>query len=134
MTGIREKKVYGEESFDDINLEIVDYAQKNNVACEIFQSHYEGAIIEKIIAARENFDALIINAGALTHYSYAIRDALAMLEIPCVEVHMSNIFARENFRKTSVIADVCAGQIVGFGKNVYFLAIEALKMLERIYN
>lgn len=86
-------------------------------------------MIDKIHAARGNFDGVVINAGALTHYSYAIRDAIACVKIPFVEVHMSNIHAREEFRHTSVIAPVCAGQIAGFGKSSYFLAITALKDL-----
>ena len=129
MVGVREKNVYGEESFDSINDQIISFSNKHNVKCEIYQSNWEGALIDKIISARNMYDGIIINAGALTHYSYAIRDALAILKIPCVEVHMSNIYAREDFRRKSVISDVCVGQIVGFGKKVYFLAIIALKDL-----
>ena len=85
--------------------------------------------MDKILEAKDVFDGAVINAGALTHYSYALRDAISCLRIPFVEVHMSNIYAREEFRHHSVISPVCAGQIAGFGKNSYFLAIDALKRL-----
>lgn len=129
MLGVREKNIYGEESFDSIKDQIINFSNKNKVKCEIYQSNWEGALIDKIIGSRNIYDGIVINAGALAHYSYAIRDALAILKIPCVEVHMSNIYSREDFRKKSVISDVCVGQIVGFGKKVYFLAILALKDL-----
>ena len=106
-----------------------DFIKALNFSVEIYQSNHEGDLIDKIHAARENFDGAVINAGALTHYSYALRDAIACVKIPFVEVHMSNIHAREEFRHTSVIAPVCAGQIAGFGKSSYFLAITALKDL-----
>lgn len=129
MVGIRECNIYGEESFEDINLQIKNFSEKVGVKCDFYQSNWEGALIDKIIEAKDKYDGLIINPGALAHYSYAIRDALAILKIPCIEVHMSNINAREDFRKNSVISDVCAGQIIGFGKKVYTLAISALKGL-----
>lgn len=109
--------------------QIKAFANEQGFSVEIYQSNHEGDLIDKIHAARENFDGAVINAGALTHYSYALRDAIACVKIPFVEVHMSNIHAREEFRHTSVIAPVCAGQIAGFGKNSYFLAITALKDL-----
>ena len=129
MVGIRERNIYGNESFDDINNQIMTFSEKLSIKCDIYQTNWEGALIDKIIEARNKYDGLIINAGALAHYSIAIRDALAILKIPCIEVHMSNIYAREDFRKKSVISDVCIGQIIGFGKKVYFLAISALKDL-----
>jgi len=124
MTGIREKGVYGSDTIETINCEIQAKAKECDFECEIFQSNHEGTIIDKIHQARESFNGIIINAGAYTHYSYAIRDAIATLDIPCVEVHFSNIYAREEFRSKSVIAPVCAGHIAGFGKASYFLALE----------
>ena len=129
MVGVREKGVYGTETAETINKDILSYAKENSFECEIYQSNHEGDIIDKIHSAFNKFDGVIINAGALTHYSYALRDAIACVNIPYVEVHMSNIHAREEFRHTSVIAPVCKGQIAGFGKLSYFLAIEALKEL-----
>lgn len=127
MVGVREKGVYGNESADTIKCEIVDYAKSNNFDATVFQSNYEGALIDEIHKAKDVYDGVVINAGALTHYSYSLRDAISCLNIPFIEVHMSNIHAREEFRHTSVIAPVCAGQICGFGKYSYFLAINALK-------
>ena len=127
MVGIREKGIYGAETAQSINEQIKVYAADNGFEAEIFQSNHEGDLIDKIHSAKDNFDGVVINAGALTHYSYALRDAIACLDIPFVEVHMSNIHAREEFRHTSVIAPVCKGQICGFGKEGYKLAIIALK-------
>ncbi len=129
MVGIRDTGIYGNESADSIQLQILEYSKKNGYIMEIFQSNWEGAIIDKIHKAKDDFDAVIINAGALSHYSLSIRDAITCIKIPFIEVHMSNIYAREEFRKNSVITDVCAGQIVGFGKYSYFLAIDAIKRL-----
>ncbi len=129
MVGIREKGVYGDETAESINAQIIDTAKRLDFECEIFQSNWEGAIIDKIHAAKDAYDGVVINAGAFTHYSYAIHDAIACVRIPFIETHMSNIHSREEFRHKSVIADVCAGQICGFGKNSYFLALAALKDL-----
>ena len=129
MVGVREKGIYGEETATSISEQILANAKSAGYEAEIYQSNHEGDLIDKIHAAKGNFDGVIINAGALTHYSYALRDAIACVKLPFVEVHMSNIHAREEFRHTSVIAPVCAGQIAGFGKNSYFLAISALKDL-----
>ncbi len=129
MVGVREKGVYGDETTESINLQIVENAKKLGCDCDIFQSNHEGDIIDKIHAARGVYDGVVINAGALTHYSYALRDAITCVRIPFVETHMSNIYAREEFRHKSVISAVCAGQIAGFGKNSYFLALAALKDL-----
>lgn len=131
MVGVREKGVYGVETAESIEKQIIEYAENNGFSAEVYQSNHEGDLIDKIHASREGFDGAVINAGALTHYSYALRDAIACVSIPYVEVHMSNIHAREEFRHTSVIAPVCTGQIAGFGKQSYFLAIEALKELTR---
>ncbi len=126
MVGIREKGVYGEETAESINRQIKDKASQLGFQCDIFQSNHEGDLIDQIHAAREGYNGVVINAGALTHYSYALRDAIASVHIPFIEVHMSNIYAREEFRHKSVISAVCAGQIAGFGKYSYFLALEAL--------
>ena len=129
MVGIREKGVYGTETAETIEREIIAFAADNGFEAEVYQSNHEGGLIDKIHQSRIDFDGAIINAGALTHYSYALRDAIAAVSIPYVEVHMSNIHAREEFRRHSVIAPVCVGQIAGFGKQSYFLAIHALKDL-----
>lgn len=127
MVGTREKGVYGQESAESIKAEAQAYGKSRGFDLEVFQSNHEGALIDKIHEARGNYCAVIINAGALTHYSFALRDAIPCAELPFIEVHMSNIHAREEFRHTSVIAPVCKGQIAGFGKQVYFLAIDAIK-------
>ncbi|MBQ1838540.1 MAG: type II 3-dehydroquinate dehydratase [Ruminococcus sp.] len=129
MVGIREKGVYGTETAETIEQEILAFAEENGFEAEVYQSNHEGDLIDKIHESRLEFDGAVINAGALTHYSYALRDAIACVSIPYVEVHMSNIHAREEFRHRSVIAPVCVGQIAGFGKQSYFLAIRALKGL-----
>ena len=129
MVGVREKGIYGDEGAAGIEEQIKAYADSKGYEADVFQSNYEGALIDRIHASKDVYNGVVINAGALTHYSYALRDAIACVKIPFVEVHMSNIHAREEFRHTSVIAPVCAGQIAGFGKNSYFLAIEALKDL-----
>ena len=129
LIGVREKGVYGDETAESISRQIVENAKSLNYDCDIYQSNHEGDLIDRIHAARDVYSGVIINAGALTHYSYALRDAIASVRIPFVEVHMSNIYAREEFRHKSVISPVCAGQIAGFGKNSYFLALLALKDL-----
>ena len=98
MVGVREKGVYGDETAKSINLQIMEEAKKHNYECEIFQSNWEGALIDKIHGAKGVYDCVVINAGALTHYSYALRDAIASVQTPVVEVHMSNVHAREEFR------------------------------------
>lgn len=130
MVGIREKSIYGAQTAESINADITAYAKNRGVEADIFQSNSEGALIDKIHSAYGTYDGVIINAGAYTHYSYALRDAIAAVKpVPFIEVHMSNIHSREEFRHTSVIAPECVGQIAGFGKNVYMLAIEALLMM-----
>lgn len=125
MTGVREKGVYGTQSLDEINAEIAAYFKGD--ICEFFQSNIEGEICTKIQNAG-GFDGIILNAGAFTHYSYAIRDAIASVAVPVVEVHMSNVHAREEFRSKSVLSEVCKGVICGFGKNSYILAAESFKL------
>ncbi|MGN1043387.1 MAG: type II 3-dehydroquinate dehydratase [Acutalibacteraceae bacterium] len=129
MTGIREKGIYGEETAESIKSQIISYGDSIGFNCEVFQSNWEGALIDKIHDSKEKFDGVVINPGALGHYSYALRDAISFVKIPFVEAHMTNIFAREKFRHQCVISDVCVGQIVGFGKKSYFLALQSLKEL-----
>ena len=129
MVGVREKNIYGEETAKSINMQIMEHARQMGLECDIFQSNHEGDLIDRIHDARERYNGVVINAGALTHYSYALRDAIASVHIPFIEVHMSTISAREEFRHKSVISAVCAGQIAGFGKTGYFLALLALEEL-----
>ena len=129
MLGIREPGIYGNSTLDDLEKNIRKKADELGVEVDFFQSNFEGEIVEKIHSAMGNYNGIIINPGAFTHYSYAIRDAFGSVKMDVIEVHISNIHKREEFRHTSVIAPVCVGQIAGFGKNSYFLAINALKDL-----
>lgn len=125
--GIREKGIYGEENYDSLCERIRRKAEELEVEVAIFQSNSEGALIDRIQEAYgDGTDAIIINPGAYTHYSYALRDALASVQMPKIEVHISNVHQREEFRHTSVTAPVCNGQIVGLGLAGYELAMEAL--------
>ncbi|GBR76291.1 3-dehydroquinate dehydratase II [Candidatus Termititenax persephonae] len=126
LLGSREKKIYGQTTLAAINAELAAVAKKNKAAIEFFQSNIEGEIVSQIQASRQKFDYLILNPGAYTHYSIAIRDAISGVKAKVVEVHLSNIHARESFRRESVLAPVCLGQIVGFGKDSYRLALEYL--------
>ena len=128
MVGVREKCIYGTRSFEDICDYIKDEANKRNIEVELYQSNIEGDIINQIHKCYyEDFDGIIINSGAYTHYSYAIHDAIKSVNINTVEVHLSNIHAREEFRHKSVTAPACIGQICGFGEIGYILAMDALK-------
>ncbi|MGN0804224.1 MAG: type II 3-dehydroquinate dehydratase [Candidatus Coproplasma sp.] len=124
MTGKREKSVYGSQTLEEINAYIAEKLKGDE--CKFFQSNIEGEICTAIHNATA--DAIILNAGAFTHYSYAIRDAIASISIPVVEVHMSNVHAREEFRRQSVLTPVCKGEVLGFGKNSYVLAAESFKL------
>lgn len=127
--GIREPGIYGASSLEDINAQISKAAHEEfaNLTVNFFQSNCEGALIDHIQQCYHNkVDGLVINPGAFTHYSYAIRDAIASVGIPCIEVHLSNIHKREEFRHKSVTAPVCLGQISGLGPMGYILAIKAL--------
>ena len=127
MTGMREKGVYGTETLDVINSEIA--AHFKNDTCKFYQSNFEGDICTELQKApKDGFDGVILNAGAFTHYSYAIRDAIAAISVPVVEVHMSNVHSRAEFRHKSVLSEVCKGVICGFGKNSYILAAESFKL------
>jgi 3-dehydroquinate dehydratase-2 len=129
MLGVREPDIYGRATLPDLEALVRAYCREICVRVEFFQSNHEGGIIDRIHAAKGNVDAIIINPGAYTHYSIAIRDAVKAVEIPTVEVHISNIHDREEFRSKSVIAPVCAGQISGFGDNSYLVALKAVELL-----
>lgn len=126
LLGEREPAVYGDNSLETINAELAKKAADMGYDIEFFQSNGEGTIIDSLHTARLDCAGVILNAGAYTHYSYAIRDAIAAIKIPVIEVHLSNVDSREEFRKTSVIAPVCKGSISGFGKYSYVLALSAL--------
>lgn len=123
MTGRREKGVYGTETLEEINAQIAAFCKARGAECSFFQTNIEGELCTAIQQA--DADGIVLNAGAFTHYSYALRDAIASVDIPVVEVHMSNVHAREPFRDKSVISGVCRGTVVGFGKNSYLLAAES---------
>ena len=123
--GIREKSVYGTKNYDDLLGMIADKGQQAGCTIEVFQSNHEGAIIDRIQDAYfDGTEGIVINPGAYTHYSYAIRDALASITVPKVEIHISDITAREEFRKVSVTAPVCDKQIYGKGLEGYLMAID----------
>lgn len=126
MLGVREKEIYGNVSLKEINDLLLKTAKENNAELKIFQSNQEGEIVEEIQRAQDNFSGILINPAAFTHYSIAIRDALLSVSLPVVEVHISNIYKREEFRKKSVISDIAVGVICGFGKDSYKLGLEGL--------
>ena len=128
LLGTREPEVYGTETLDEINATIEAHAKDRGCAVAFFQSNHEGGIVDKIQEAAGTHDAIVINPGAYTHYSLAIRDAIQAVGLPAVEVHISNIHGREHFRTRSVVAAACRGQISGFGSRSYLLAIDALAM------
>lgn len=126
LFGRRDPAQYGTVTLDEINARLADLGQELGASIETFQTNFEGALCERIHQAHaDGVDAVLINAGAWTHYSYGIRDALAILSCPTIEVHMSNIHAREAFRHVSVFADIVRGQICGFGLDSYLLALRA---------
>lgn len=129
LLGEREPGIYGLSSLAEIDKLIHQRAEEIGVDVRISQFNSEGEMIEAIHAARDSADAIVINPGAFTHYSIAIRDAISSVDMPAVEVHLSNIHAREEFRQKSVIAPVAAGQISGFGAHSYVLGLEAAKKL-----
>ncbi len=125
--GIREKGIYGTQDYPYLLKQLEDKAKESNIELETFQSNGEGEIIDRLQKAYYNqVDGIVINPGAYTHYSYAIRDALASLTVPKIEVHISNIHQREEFRHTSVTAPACTGQIAGLGLQGYLLAMDAI--------
>lgn len=128
-TGMREKGVYGTQTLAEINAEIEAYAKERGMEIDFFQSNLEGELCTVLQEAGEKgYDGVILNAGAFTHYSYAIRDAIASMDVPVIEVHMSNVHKREEFRRTSVLSEVCKGTILGFGKASYLLAVESFRL------
>ena len=129
LTGLREQSVYGKATLAEINEKIARFAEKDGDSVDFYQSNIEGELVNKIHAAflDKAYDGILLNAGAYTHYSYALRDAIAAVDIPVVEVHMSNVHAREEFRKTSVLSEVCKGVVCGFGADSYLAALVGLK-------
>lgn len=129
LTGKREKSVYGVETLEDINAKITAFCQANGDEVAFYQSNIEGELVNKLHEAFLNkaFDGILFNAGAFTHYSYALRDAIAAIDIPVAEVHISNVHAREEFRRHSVLSEVCKGVVCGFGVGSYLAALVGLK-------
>lgn len=125
LLGTREPEVYGRESLEELNRRLREEAGRLGVELEILQSNHEGEMVEAIQGARGRVGCIIINPAAFTHYSLAIREAIAASGVPAVEVHLSNIYAREEFRHRSVVAPVAVGQITGFGSLGYVLALQA---------
>ncbi|SFF93156.1 3-dehydroquinate dehydratase [Desulfotomaculum arcticum] len=134
LLGLREPGVYGAVTLDQIKSSMLALAGELGVELDFFQSNHEGALIDRLHEARDNFSAVIFNPGAHTHYSYALRDAVAAISIPVIEVHLSNIYTREEFRRHSVIAPVAAGQVSGFGAAGYLLALRAAVDLKPEYH
>ncbi|MBQ8309011.1 MAG: type II 3-dehydroquinate dehydratase [Clostridia bacterium] len=129
LTGKREKGVYGTATLDEINEKIAAFCKANGDSVEFYQSNIEGELVNKLHEGylQRSYDGIIFNAGAFTHYSYALRDAIAAIDIPVAEVHMSNVHAREEFRHKSVLSEVCKGVVCGFGAASYISAIVGLK-------
>lgn len=133
LLGLREPGVYGNETLADIEFRLKQQAQQLQVELDFVQSNHEGILIDAIHDARHEVDGIVFNPGAFTHYSYALRDAVASVDVPVIEIHMSNIHAREAFRHVSVIAPVAVGQISGFGSHSYDLGLIALvKHLDKL--
>ncbi len=124
LLGLREPEIYGGKNYVSLCAEIEEHGRKKGIEIQCFQSNHEGEIIDKIHSAYGNFDAIIINPAAFTHYSYAIFDALKSVDLPCIEVHISNVHKREEFRHNSVIVGACIGQICGLGFFGYKAAID----------
>ena len=129
--GKREPKIYGDETLEWINNKIKEFGMNHGMEVEFFQSNHEGYIIDKIQESYENVDYLIINPGALTHYGIGIRDAILSTNLKTIEVHLSNVYSREEFRHKSVISDICIGKITGFGSEGYKMALQYLSNLKK---
>jgi 3-dehydroquinate dehydratase II len=127
--GVREPDIYGKVSLGEIEGTVTARGQELGLQVEFYQSNHEGDLIDKIQQAYQEVNFILFNPGAFTHYSFALRDALSSVNIPTIEIHLSNIFSREEFRRESVIAPVCVGQISGLGSLGYLLGLEAAKSL-----
>ncbi len=126
MLGTREPEKYGSTTLKDIETTVINRGKELGAEVEAWQSNHEGEIVDKIQAAKGNYDGILINAGGYTHTSVVIRDAISAVQIPTVEIHMTNIHAREEFRHTSLLSGVCVAQVVGFKEQSYILALEGL--------
>ncbi len=126
LLGLREPEIYGATTLAQIDARLIELAASLNATVQSFQSNHEGAIVDAIHAARDRHQGIVINAGAYTHTSVAIRDAISAVQIPAMEVHLSNIYKREEFRHHSYLAAIVVGQISGFGANSYYLGLQAL--------
>jgi len=129
MLGHREQNIYGQMKLEDIHNQMRAFAEQNGIEIEFFQSNLEGEIVDRIQECLGEASGIIINPAAYTHTSIAIRDAISAVQIPTVEVHLSNVYAREDFRKKSLTAPVCAGQITGFGPFSYHMAMIAITQI-----
>jgi 3-dehydroquinate dehydratase-2 len=126
LLGTREPEKYGSKKLVDIENEVIELGKNLGATVDVWQSNHEGEIVEKIQSAKNNYDGILINAGGYTHTSVVIRDAIAAVDIPTIEIHMTNIHSREEFRHTSLLSGVCKGIIAGFGGKSYTLALEGL--------
>ncbi len=129
LTGMREKGVYGTDTLAQINEKIAAFCKAQGDSVDFYQSNIEGELVNKLHESflQKSYDGILLNAGAFTHYSYALRDAIAAIDIPVAEVHMSNVHAREAFREKSVLSSVCKGVVCGFGAGSYLAALVGLK-------
>lgn len=127
MLGTREPEKYGSRTLSDISTDLSEWAKtESELSIDYFTTNFEGELVEKLYAARGVYDGIVMNLGAWSHYSIGIRDAVAGCAVPAVEVHMTNVYSREEFRHKQVVAGVCVGQISGFGEDVYRLGVQAL--------
>ena len=124
LLGVREPDVYGTVTLADIEREVAAYAAERGATVDCFQSNHEGVLIDRLHAARGVYDGIVFNPGAYTHYSYAIHDAITSVDVPVVEIHISDISKREDFRSKSVLVDACIGQVKGLGKEGYLRAVD----------
>lgn len=129
LLGKREPETYGSMTLEEINQELINYGKQIGLSVEAFHSNIEGELINKLHDSDHNFSGVVFNPGGFTHTSVALRDAIASISIPVIEVHISNIYAREAFRHKSLIAPVCAGKITGFGWQSYILGLQALSLV-----